>query len=226
MIKKGEAWGDAAAEPTDSQIARPIEVRGGDADLANAACEHPGAVVRFVPDATSDFARVLGLTGEQTGGTVLVCDAIQVRHGGVAVNAIVFGVAPDRVRWWHRRRPVMVEVDGRAVGNGRAFAVVVANGQFLRSADVVPRGHPGDGRIEVQVYDLDPRDRSRMRQRLGRGTHVPHPQIAQRAGRRVTVRWGRDSHRRGRPWEIDGHPEGRAGGADLDVVEGALRLLV
>lgn len=226
MIRKGEAWGDPVADRADAQTEPPIDVRGDDADLASAACAHPGAVLRFVPSRGSDFARAVGLNGAPTGSTVLACDAIQVRGGGVAVNAVVFGVAPDRVRWWHRRRPVVVEVDGRAVGEGRAFAVVVANGQFLRNADLVPRGHPGDGRIEVQVYDLAPAERGPMRQRLARGTHVPHPRVAEGSGRRVTVRWARDSHRRGQPWEIDSHPEGRAGGADLEVVAGALHIVI
>jgi YegS C-terminal NAD kinase beta sandwich-like domain len=226
MMKKGEAWGEPVVDHGASQSAVTVDVRGDDADLASAACAHPGAVLRFVPCRDSNLARAVGLTGAPTGSTVLVCDAIQVRGGGVAVNAIVFGVSPDRVRWWHRRRPVVVEVDGRAVVDRRAFAVVVANGQFLRGADLVPRGHPGDGRIEVQVYAIPPGERASMRQRLGRGLHVPHNQIAERSGRRVTVRWARDSHRRGRPWEIDGHAEGRAGGADLEVVEGALRLIV
>lgn len=226
MIRKGEGWGDPVVERADAPTAPPIEVRGDDAELAAAACAHPGAVLRFVPTPGSDLARAVGLTGEPAGSVVLACDAIQVRDGAVAVNAIVFGVPPDRVRWWHRRRPVVVEVDGRIVGEGRAFAVVVANGQFLRNADLVPRGHPGDGRIEVQVYDLAPGERTQMRRRLTTGTHVPHSGIGTASGRRVTVRWARDSHRRGQPWEIDGHSEGRAGGADLEVRDGALRILV
>ena len=226
VIRKGEGWGEPVADRADGPTAPPIDVRGGDADLASAAGANPGAVLRFVSDGRSDLARAVGLTGVPTGTTVLACDAIQVRDGGIAVNAIVFGVAPDRVRWWHRRRSVVVEVDGRTVGEGRAFAVVVANGQFLRNADLVPRGHPGDGRIEVQVYDLAPNERGPMRQRLARGAHVPHPRIAERTGRRVTVRWARHPLWRGRPWEIDGLPEGRARGTDLEVVTGALRLLV
>ena len=47
-----------------------------------------------------------------------------------------------------------IEVDGQPWFAGSATTVVIANGQFLRGADIVPRGHPGDGRLEVQVYEL------------------------------------------------------------------------
>ena len=36
----------------------------------------------------------------------------------------------------------------------RATTVVVLVGQYLRGADVSPRGHPGDGAAEVQVYAM------------------------------------------------------------------------
>jgi hypothetical protein len=223
-MRRGEPWG----EPLGDAGRTGLDVTGGDAALASAVAEHPDAVFRFVPSAGSDFARAIGLTGAPSGTTALICDGLRLPDGTVAVNAVVFGVAPDRLRWWHRRRPVSVEVDGRAVGAGRATTVVVANGQFLRGGDVVPRGHPGDGRIEVQVYTLEPRERSGMRARLSRGAHVPHPRIAERAGRAVTVRWVAPSRGRARrrPWEVDGVPRGDSEGADLSVAAGAVRVLV
>ena len=98
---------------------------------------------------------------------------------------VVVGVAPDRMRWWSRTFLARSAVDGRLVHAGGAVsAVVVASGQFLRGADVVPRGHPGDGRAEVQVYAPARRSAAAMRGRLPLGTHLPHPRISQaRAGR-------------------------------------------
>lgn len=223
-MRRGTSWG----EPADFDPGAGVEVAGGDADLARAAVAHPGAVLRFAPDATSDLARAVGLAPGGPGHTVAACDVLLLSDGTHAVNAVVWGAAPDRLRPWHRTHPVEVEVDGRVVGEGRATTVVVASGQFLRGADLVPRGHPGDGRIEVQVYAVAPRERRQMRVRLGRGEHVPHPRIAQASGRTVLVRWagtGRRAHR-GAPIEVDGHPAGRATELRVSVVPGAARVLL
>ena len=58
-----------------------------------------------------------------------------------------------------------VSVDGRAAFDGRATTVVVATGQFRRGLDLVPRGHPGDGRAEIQVYALTRPERARAARR-------------------------------------------------------------
>jgi YegS C-terminal NAD kinase beta sandwich-like domain len=83
-----------------------------------------------------------------------------------------------------------VTVDGRAVHDAPATAVVVASGQYLRGNDVVPRGHPGDGRAEVQVYAVPRGPRAGVRDRLPQGVHLPHPDITQSSGRRVEVLTG------------------------------------
>jgi diacylglycerol kinase family enzyme len=163
-------------------------VTGDDAALAAAVAAQPGAVVRFDPDPTSDLARALGLANSTSAGTAAPLDALRL-DGALAVNMVVSGVAPSRLRTWHRRRTCTVEVDDRQVFEGRATTVVVANGQFLDGLDVVPRGHPGDGRFEVQVYGIAPAQRRAMRRRLGTGTHVPHPEVHAFQGRSVRVTW-------------------------------------
>ena len=65
---------------------------------------------------------------------------------------------------------------------------MVASGQYLRGADLVPRGHPGDGRVEVQVYAVRRGERAAMRSRLPQGVHLPHPDITQTSGRQVEIR--------------------------------------
>jgi hypothetical protein len=184
VIRKGEPWGEPV---DDDRYASAISVSGTDTDLAAAVVAHPGVPLRFTPTRASDLARALGLRGEPTGNAVLTCDAIELPDGSPAVNAVVFGVPPDRQQWWHRRSRVDVEVDGRRVGEGRALCVVVANGQYLRGFDVVPRGHPGDGRFEVHVYALEARERGPMQHRLTAGRHLPHPHIAESSGRQVTA---------------------------------------
>lgn len=216
-IKKGEAWGSESTGPPD------LEVAGSDADLA-AALTRAGAnpLVRFRPSAGSDLARAVGLGGGEAGsGVALPLDALRLADGTLTVNAVVVGVAPDRLRWWHRRRPVEVEVEGRTAFSGRATTVLIVNGQYLRGADVSPRGHPGDGACEVHVYALAPGQRAPMRARLPTGSHLPHPAITTRRGTRASVRFARPV-----PLEADGVSTGRATCLEVELAPRAYRLLV
>jgi hypothetical protein len=218
MIRKGEPWG----EPFDGErYPDAVEAGGGDVELAAVVAAHPGTPIRFAPTRASDFARALGLRGAPTGNTVLACDAIALPDGSPAVNAVVFGIPPDRQQWWQRRGRAEVEVDGRRVADRRALCVVVANGQYLRGFDVVPRGHPGDGRLEVHVYALEPRERGPMQHRLTAGRHLPHPNIIESSGREVTVRFHHAV-----PWEADGRPRGTLTEATLRLVPGVVNIIV
>jgi diacylglycerol kinase family enzyme len=197
-------------------------VAGTDADLAEALeGAGPDPLVRFLPSPASDLARAVGLGGSPPGSLSLPMDALRLSGGRLAVNSLVTGVAPDRLRLWHARRRAEVEVDGRRVFSGRATTVAVMNGQYLRGADLAPRGHPGDGTCEVQVYALPPAQRRLMRSRLASGSHLPHPAVTTARGRRVTVRWARSQ-----PLEVDGRPSGETAGVEVELLPGAYRLLV
>ena len=217
MIRKGEDWGDGDDSPPD------LVVDGGDAQLARAVAATPGALVWFRPDPRSDLARAVGLASgsAEPGTTVLALDALECGSNW-AVNAIVAGTAPDRLRWTTAAHPVTVTIDGRVVHDGPATSVAIATGQFLRGNDLVPRGHPGDGRAEVQVYAVDRRTRHQLRRRLATGTHVPHPAIGQSSGRTITITG------RGRAWpvEIDGEAREPVETLAVRVIPGAFRLLV
>jgi hypothetical protein len=218
VIRKGEPWG----RPATSGPA--VEVEGDDADLAAAASGAAGRLVRFLPGPGSDLGRALGLGGATPGSTEVALDTLAVASGPrtlTAVNAVVCGRRPDLITAWQRRTPVAVEIDGRRRYDGPAVTVVIANGQYLGGLDVVPRGHPGDGRLEVQVYALEPGQRAVMRRRLPQGAHVPHRGIVQATGRRVVVRWSRPV-----PLEVDGRPSGRVEDVSVAVQPGSLRLLV
>jgi hypothetical protein len=217
VITRGEEWGSPAAGPPD------LEIEGDDPTLA-AALASAGAdpLVRFAPSATSDLARAVGLGAGPYQGIALPCDLLAFdRDGPRACNMIVFGDPPDRLTFLSRPKQVAVAVDGRALFDGAATTIVVATGEFLRGLDVVPRGHPGDGRAEVQVYSLRANERAAVRARLRTGTHVPHPRIVQRAGSRIEV-----SGARPRPLEVDGARSGSASAFTVDVVPAAYRLLV
>ena len=223
-LRHGEPWGHAATRPPD------VEVTGDDADLAAAATNHPDELVRFRPSPQSDLARALGLGYDAAGTTEVAIDTLAVRGDGLdgdgdavpAVNAVVLGAPPDRLRWVARSVSVAVRLDGRPWFTGRATTVVVANGQFLGTADLVPRGHPGDGWAEVQVYALGRRERTGMRRRLPTGTHVPHPRIAGGRARRVEI----EVAGRGLPLEIDGRRQGRSRRVEVALVPASIRLLI
>ena len=221
-MRAGEPWGEPL-DPSDEVV--DVYPGGIDMAIAIAAGEHPGAVLRFRPVAGAcDFARAIGLTPEtgRARTTVLPCDLMELGPGLYAINAVVLGLRPDWLRWWHRAHPVTVEVDGRAVGPARATTVVIANGQFVRGTDLSPRGHPGDGRVEVQVYALRPGERRAMRARLAVGDHVPHPRITQASGRRIVVRWGDGP----RPADVDGREVPTRDGVTIEVRAGGARVLI
>jgi hypothetical protein len=214
-LRPGQSWGRPGAGTPD------VEVTGGDDTLAETiAAAPPGALVRFLPDASSDLARALGLAPDASPtGMVVNVDVLALGDGTSSVNAVVLGPPPDRLRWWHGSAPTRVEIDGRVFFDGDATTVVVASGQYLRGRDVIPRGHPGDGRAEIQIYALGRGERVEMRRRLGGGTHVPHPRIRQRSGRHVAVSRSRPGR-----LEADGRPRGRVTELHIEVVPGALHL--
>lgn len=215
MIKPGDPWGEPVTEAPD------LEVTGGDADLARVLDTHRGALVRYRPGPASDLARAVGIAATaQPSGLAAPIDALRADPGGHAVNGVVLGTPPGRIRATTPSARVRVLVNGREIAAGRATTVVIANGQFFDALDVVPRGHPGDGRIEVQVYALRRGERRAMRARLPQGVHVPHPRITTSSGGEVEV------HVEGGrlPLTIDGVGHAPVSDLAVSVIPGALRL--
>ena len=222
MIRPGSPWGRAPAGPPDAALV------GTDTDVARWVATHGGGRLAFTPEsaAASDLARAVGLSvsGPSESPVELVLDGLGVRADGLdelAVNAVVLGVPPDRLRARDRRVPLSLQVDERTIGELPATSVCILNGQFLRGRDVAPRGHPGDGYVEVQVYALAPRSRGPMRSRLASGTHLPHPEILTFRGRSVKVRAARAL-----PVELDGRVAGPVRTLTATVLPGQFSLLV
>jgi hypothetical protein len=184
-------------------------------------------LVLFAPGPDSDLARVVGLGATSApAGLALPLDALMVQVGDgsplrIAVNSVVVGVAPDRLRAWHRPAGVRVDIDDKPLDAPAATTLVVMNGQYLRGLDLSPRGHPGDGVAEAQLYSLPPGARRAMRTRLPTGAHLPHPAITVRRAHHVVVRAARPV-----PLEIDGAPAGRFTDLDIILRRAAYRLLV
>lgn len=222
MIRPGQPWGTEASGPPD------FEVTGGDPMLA-AVLERGLAdpLVRFAGAGHSDLARAVGVVaGAAAGGMALPLDVLAVVKAEegeslVAVNSVVVGVPPDRLRAWHRPAGLTVEVDGTPIDAAAATSLVVMNGQYLRGLDLSPRGHPGDGVAEAQLYALPPGARRAMRRRLATGAHLPHPAITVRRARRVVVRADHPV-----PLDVDGAPSGRVIAVQITLRPSAYRLLV
>ncbi len=220
-LRPGQPWGTEESGPPD------LEVTGGDATLAAVVARSMAdPLVRFAPDPESDLARAVGLVaGAASGGLALPLDALTLTIDGskevLAVNSVVVGLAPDRLRAWHRAAGLSVEIDGQPVDGSSATTLVVMNGQYLRGLDVSPRGHPGDGVAEAQLYALPPAARRPMRSRLATGAHLPHPAITIHRAHRVAVTATRTVG-----LEIDGRRAGGVTSLEIVVRQGAYRLLV
>jgi YegS C-terminal NAD kinase beta sandwich-like domain len=215
-VKPGDPWGEPVAGPAD------LEVSGGDADLARVVETRRGALVRYRAEPGSDLARAVGIAAaSEASGFAAPIDALLVAPGGYAVNGVILGTPPPRVRRTTPTAKLAVTVNGREVASGRATTVVIANGQFFDGLDVVPRGHPGDGRLEVQVYALRRGERSAMRSRLPLGVHLPHPRITTATGREVAVHV--ESGRL--PVTIDGVAHDPVADLTVTLVPAALRLM-
>jgi len=213
-IRKGEEWGS----PTGS--APDLVVEGNDADLAAAVQERPGALVRYVPSSDSDLARTVGGSARDVPiGTELPMDALRV-DGRLVVNSVIIGIAPRSLRAWHRRRQIMLEIDGRALDLPAVTTVAVLNGQHLAGDRLLTRGHPGDGRAEVQWFAIGPSDRSKLRARLATGDHLGHPAVGQETFRELVV----DAP--GRRACCDGIAVPNPGRLVIRVVAAAYRLLL
>lgn len=86
------------------------------------------------------------------------------------------------------------------------------NASFLGDWNVVPAGHPNDGRFDVVVSELAFGDWLKARRRLVLGTHVPHPKISIRRLKKYSF----DVPLGAGVW-IDGRAIGRATRVDLEV---------
>lgn len=75
-------------------------------------------------------------------------------------------------RWWH------------------GPTLMVMNTAFAGTADLAPRSHPNDGRLDVIEGSLPLRQRREARRRTASGSHVPHPSLTQRRIRSLDLDLG------------------------------------
>ncbi len=219
-IRPGEQWG----VPYDGRSA--VVVNGDMAELAAVVAAKPGRPIAWNPTVEAPLARAVGLrpwaSTEPAWNYELPMDVLLLSDGRIALNLIVLGTAPARLRRWTRSWSFdMLAASGTLSTAPAAKSVVIAIGQFWGELDLVPRGHPGDGRAEVHTYRLRGADRPKLRRRLRSGTHVPHPDIEQRSVKSYSVCCARPI-----ALEIDGRAEGTVTELQVTVHHDAYRLLV
>lgn len=89
-----------------------------------------------------------------------------------------------------RYRPgaARIEVDGEPAFAGRAGNVVLANCRFFGGGmRISPRSDPADGVLDVQVFTGPKSDSFTTLPKVYAGSHLPHRNVRELAGRRVTI---------------------------------------
>lgn len=201
-VEKGVDWGGTGPVPEDLVLVHT----DAEARAAVVAARAAGAALPTLGLLGGDLARTLG------GGRG---DGARLREAGTLAT-VDLGVA---LLDGDRQPFVAHLVARRSWWRGRVVAVM--NAQFLGTWDVAPRGHPGDGRLDVLDGDLRPGDRWKARTRLPAGTHVPHPGIAQRRAARWETTFDRPT-----PVRLDGEVVATARTVVVEVEPDALRVVV
>jgi hypothetical protein len=172
-IGKGQPWGEAARLPPQGVVVE------SDADARRAVEEARSRRVPFP---------VLGLVGGDLWRTL----------GGSGTGD------PDRLRSEDAMTFTVdlgeVIVDGRVhlfvahlVAHDRTWrrSFVAMNAEWRGQWDLGPRSHPGDGLLDTYDAKLSFSDLSKVRARLPRGSHLPHPGIKERRVAACQVDFGR-----------------------------------
>jgi len=190
-IAKGQPWGELAPLPASAPVVAT------DADAAG----HD--VVGLLG---GDLCRTLGGRGSRerlssTEAMTFPVDALLVSLDGARpVRAVAHVVA--RTRGWRK-------------------VFVAANAQWIGPLNVVPRGHPDDGLVDLLAWDLGWRAARQVLARMRHGAHLPHPGIS--ASARTSVMVAFDAPR---PVWVDGVRVGRARALSVTVEPDALRVVV
>jgi hypothetical protein len=165
-IEKGGVWGGPAADLPPGPRVKACS----DAEAARvvAQARRAGAALPVAVLLGGDLCHTVGGTGDAVHAEGPDAIAMPCDLGSVLLDG--------RLHWF-----VAHLVARRSWWRGRLFAAM--NAQFLGRYDVAPRGHPGDGRLDVVDVDasLGLADRVKAWRRLPTGTHVPHPRIRVRS---------------------------------------------
>lgn len=161
VVEKGQAWGRPGRLPDGAVLVR------SDAE-ARAVVTEARRHDRPVPPLGllgGDLCRTVGGRGDEARLCSGEATVLPVDLGSVLIDG--------RLHWF-----VAHLVARRSWWRGRVLAAM--NAEYIGHWDVSPRGHPGDGQLDLLDGNLSFTDRLKARRRLPLGTHVPHPGIEQR----------------------------------------------
>jgi hypothetical protein len=193
-IDRGASWGRLVDPPSD------LLAVADDAELAAVLADRTGQTVTVL---SGDLRRTLGFTDASTAARsmrefpldLILCrtEDASVHH---AVAHLVCHSPLARGGWW------------------RGPLVAGMYAQFRGKWNVIGRGHPNDGRVEVLrvAPSFGVRDRLAAYRRLPAGEHLPHPDIATSSVRRTTLDFARPM-----VVEADGRPVARAISLEIEV---------
>lgn len=190
-ISPGEPWGQPTVATTHAPIC------SDDRSTARSVIAGHEPVVRG-----GDLALALGVAGEGDPTLRLPVDIFVVRHVDSG-REIARGIAHAVV---HRSGPL---------GWLRDSATVIANTEYVRGRQLLPRAHPNDGLLDRLEIDATMPSRQRLQaiRRARVGNHLPHPDMRATRGDRFTV----DVNRRSR-LVVDGQSISVRGAVVIEVV--------
>lgn len=122
-------------------------------------------------------------------GTTAVCYQLDVLQVLIETPTGTYTtVAVSHVVERRPRRSIIGCLSANVVARAPALRYVM-NAEFVGPLDVAPRGHPNDGRFEIVDFaaTMPARQRRQAVARMGRGDHLPHPDIS--VGRETEATW-------------------------------------
>ena len=199
-VERGRDWGGRGYVPSDAiVVSTNAELRA-----VITAARRADRPIPLVALRGGDLCRTLGGRGEAVPGGTGTRTVVDI--GSVLLDG--------RLHWFAAHL-----VARSAGGMGRWW--VAANAAHHGSWNLAPRAHPGDGLLDVLDGALRPADRLAAWRRLGRGDHVPHPDIDYRRIPAVQATFGRPLTVR-----LDGEMMGRVRNLSVRIEPEALRLAV
>lgn len=210
---------------------------GGDLRRTLGMPDEPQAIARYLAEATPrpfdlgeiTFVRNDGQQASRCFGNIAsfgiggVVDEIVNRGPKYLGGRVAFFLGSLRASVSYRNVPVRVIVDDVVMYEGPVLNVAVANGRaFGGGMFIAPEADPHDGLFDVVVLgDMNRLERTLLAPHLYRGTHLGHPKVKFRRGRKVRAE--RTSHRDAL-LDVDGETPGRID-ATFTVLPGAIRML-
>lgn len=196
-IEKGATWGEPGLLPVDAVVCLD------DAAVASAAD-------RVVVASGGDLHRGLGSPRAKSPGDECIILPVDLMRVSVETADGTRVVVPAAAH-------VCI---GRFGARGGFLGLI--NAGFVDGSNLAPRGHPGDGQVELVTMEANVpwRQRWMARRRAVTGTHVPHPMI------RVTALDSWEADVAGGELRVDGVVVAGARRVAVSVEPGRIRVAV